>query len=133
MADLSLLSGNKQGRPQPTNDVTLAVRAGASVTALQAVHSDTDGDMILSDASVAGTAIFDGLVLNNSAADGDPITIINRGAVYGFDLSSQTYGDVIYLSDTSGALADAAGTVSVAVGKVVKLNGEKVVWLGITA
>lgn len=133
MADLTLLSGNKQGRPQPTNDVTLSVRAGASATALQALHTAADGDMILSDASVAGTAIFDGLLLNNSASDGDAITIISRGAVYGFDLSAQDYGDVIYLSDTAGALADAAGTVSVPVGKVIKLNGEKVVWLGLTA
>ena len=131
MADLSVNTG-QAGRVQPGNDVALALRAGAPVTPLQAVHTDTDGDVILSDASLAGTAIFDGVVMNG-AADGGTVTVVREGAVFGFDLSSQTYGDVIYLSDTAGALADAAGTVSVAVGKVIKLNGEKVVYLGYTS
>lgn len=49
---------------------------------------------------------------------GFPVTGIRRGVMDGFTFS-QSYGAAIYLSDTDGRLADAAGTVSVKVGRVV--------------
>lgn len=53
-----------------------------------------------------------------SIAAGMPVTAIRRGVIDGYTFS-QAYDAAIYLSDTDGALADAAGTVSAIVGRVI--------------
>lgn len=127
MADISVNTG-QQGRAQPGNDTVLATTANVAITALQACYFDaTTGNLVLSDASVAGTAKFDGIAMNGAGAEG-PVTLLKEGAVHGLDVSALDYGALLYLSDTAGAVADAAGTVSVVIGKVIKLNGEKVAY-----
>lgn len=50
---------------------------------------------------------------------GGSLTVIRRGLVdVGSALASLNYGALVYLSDTDGTLADAAGTVSTVVGYV---------------
>lgn len=128
MADISVNTG-QQGRVQSGNDTVLATTANVAVTALQAGYFDaTTGNLVLSDASAAGTAKFDGIIMNGAGAGG-PVTLLKEGAIFGLDLSGMDYGDLVYLSDTAGAVADAAGTVSVVIGKVIKLNGEKVAYI----
>lgn len=75
------------------------------------------GDLNLADASAAGTANFRGIALN-AAAIGQPVSYAKRGFLGGYDLSAQSHDDQVFLSDTEGELADAAGTVSVPVGRV---------------
>ena len=58
-----------------------------------------------------------GILLTGGVA-GEPATAIARGELAGFDLSGLNWGATVYLSDTDKTLADAAGTVSTAVGKV---------------
>ncbi len=125
MADITVNVANA-GRVQADNDTTLARTGNVAFTGLQAVFSDaTTGKLILSDASVAGTAKFEGVAIYPSAADA-PVTLLKEGALDGLDVSGMSYGDEIFLSDNPGLLADAAGVVSVIVGKVILLNGVQV-------
>ncbi|MCA9935850.1 MAG: hypothetical protein H6662_15590 [Ardenticatenaceae bacterium] len=52
------------------------------------------------------------------------ITILKKGILWlGDALDALNFGDIVYLSDTDGTLADAAGTVSKVAGVVVPLYG----------
>lgn len=95
--------------------------AGVAVTAGQAVYQvTTTGLLALSDGSGAGTAIVHGIALETKGI-GQAVSVLKRGHVAGFTLAGN-YGSSAFLSDTnSGILADAAGTVSVVVGKVIGL------------
>lgn len=94
--------------------------AAVALTAGQAVYMDSSGDVDLADASAAGTATARGIVLESAGA-GQAIDFCERGWLNGFTLS-QAYDAAIYLSDTAGALADAAGTVSVLCGRVLAMT-----------
>lgn len=94
--------------------------AGETITAGQAVYFNSSGKIIKSNAGASGTAKFAGIALNSASA-GQAVSVLVRGHVKGFTLSG-AYGSKAYLSDTAGALADAAGTVSVVVGSVVPLS-----------
>jgi len=50
---------------------------------------------------------------------GESVTAIRRGIVDGLDVSSYDYGQLIYLSDTDGRVADAQGTIVTPIGRVV--------------
>ncbi len=65
--------------------------------------------------------VGDGHIAEKTAAIGDPVTGLKGPCLLdvGDALSGLNYGDSVYLSDTDGTLADAAGTVSTVVGKVV--------------
>lgn len=61
-----------------------------------------------------------GLALTTATYAGQAITVIKKGIVdVGDALDGLNYDQAVYLSDTDGTLADAAGTVSVVVGRVV--------------
>ncbi len=53
-----------------------------------------------------------------SVIAGEALTAVRRGVLDGFTFS-QAFDAPIYLSDTDGTLADAPGTVSTAVGRVI--------------
>ncbi len=95
--------------------------AGEAFSAGQYIRWNTStGKFELGNASSSGE-VGDGFIAENSAAVGDPATGL-KGPVLldvGDALSSLNYGASVYLSDTDGTLADAAGTVSTVVGKVV--------------
>jgi len=95
--------------------------AGVAVTAGQAVYQvTTTGLLALSDGSGAGTALCHGIALETKGI-GQAVSVLKRGHVAGYTLAGN-YGSSAFLSDTnSGILADAAGTVSVVVGKVIAL------------
>jgi len=54
---------------------------------------------------------------------GMPVTALRQGVLDGFNFS-QAYDAAIYASDTDGRLGDAAGTVSVIVGRVIPSTSE---------
>lgn len=58
-----------------------------------------------------------GIALRTVAA-GEALTVLRSGVLDGYTLT-QAYDAPIYLSDTSGRLGDAAGTVTLVVGRVI--------------
>jgi hypothetical protein len=58
-------------------------------------------------------------IATHSAAAGEAVTGIRRGLLDGFVLDALAYDAAVYLSNTDGRLADAAGTTPVTVGRVV--------------
>ncbi len=99
--------------------------AAETITAGQACRFDaTTGQIALGNATSAGEAALGGIALNGGAA-GVTVTIIHQGPVdLGKDvLSALNFGASVYLSDTDGVLADAAGTVSKVIGVVIPAWG----------
>jgi hypothetical protein len=89
----------------------------------------TTGKAIVADASAAGTlGNLMGLAMNaeRSSLANESVTLLRHGEVFfGVDaLAALDFGDPIYASDTAGAIADAAGTVSVIVGYVIPVVRE---------
>lgn len=102
MADLSITTGNVvvAGSAQTTVGT-----AGATITAGQVVYQDAaDGKYKLADCDSATAAVRSpvGIALNG-AADGQPLSIIQRGPVtIG---ATMTAGTAYYLSATAGGIA----------------------------
>lgn len=119
MADLALTAA-QIGVVHPGQAEVYDYIAAVAITKGQAVYINSDGKAALVDGSAAGTAGYRGVALEAAAAE-VAVSVILKGAVYGFTLS-QAYDADIYVSDTAGALADAAGTVSVLVGRVMPLT-----------
>ncbi len=95
--------------------------AGAAITAGQPVYVDTNGKAQLGDASAAGTAALRGIALQTVGA-GQAFNMCKRGHLEGMGVSGEAYDAPMYLSDTAGSLADAAGTVSLIVGVVAPMT-----------
>lgn len=105
--------------------------AGATITAGQAVYQTSAGKADLADANGSGTLQFRGIALNGGGA-GQAISVLKRGHVYGFTVTSQAYDAALYVSNTAGALADAAGGTTINAGRVVALpdaSATKVVYI----
>lgn len=71
--------------------------------------------------ATSAAEVGDGFIAQKTVAIGDTLTGLKGPVVLdvGSALSSLNYGADVFLSDTDGTLADAAGTVSTKVGKVV--------------
>ena len=115
MADL-VVTAASVGMSDAQGSQTFNMIAAVAITAGQIVYRDANGKAALADASAAGTAGARGIALRTVAA-GEPVTVLTEGECEGFTIS-QAYDAPIFLSDTAGALADAAGTVTVAIGNV---------------
>ncbi len=94
--------------------------AAETLTAGQVCHVNTSGTLEAADANVGGEQQARVLALNGGGA-GQAIDGLKEGHVYGFTLS-QAYDAPIFLSDTVGLLADAAGTLEVPLGIVAPLT-----------
>jgi hypothetical protein len=94
--------------------------AGEAITAGQYIRFSTTGKFELGNATAAGE-VGDGFIAEKSVAIGETVTGLKNPCVLdvGDALSGIAYGVSVFLSDTDGTLADAAGTVSTVVGKVV--------------
>lgn len=116
MADIAVATAGRihiVGSPnrQLTLPATEAIVAGAPVR----IH--TDGKFT----NANGTTTTENRVwgiATASVAAGEALTAVRNGILDGFTFS-QAYDAIIYLSDTDGRLADAAGTVSTIVGRVI--------------
>ena len=92
-----------------------------AVTAGQGAYGDpTTGKAGVADANAAGKQQFLGIFLHDKGA-GESCNVLMKGEIYGFTLAGN-YFTQVFLSDTAGALADAAGTMTVGVGKVFPIN-----------
>lgn len=117
MADINLVTANKVNVVESIEQLTLP--AAESITAGMAMRLDTSsGKFTKANASAAGEARVKWLAVKTVAA-GEPVTGIKTGVLDGYDLSGMAYDADVFLSDTDGRLADAAGTVSTKVGRVL--------------
>lgn len=95
--------------------------ANEAIEAGQPVYQLTTRKVGLADANGAGLQQFRGIALKDVGA-GQAVSVLKKGHVEGFDLSGLNGDASVYLSDTVGELADAAGTLSVTVGRVFGLS-----------
>jgi len=91
-----------------------------AITAGQPVYVTTAGKAGVAGANTAGKQQFRGIALKSAAA-GKACPVLKRGYLAGYGLSGVAYDGRVYLSNTLGSLADAAGTMSVTVGRVSQL------------
>lgn len=94
--------------------------AAETIAAGQAIYMSSSGTYGIAGANVAGKQQARGIALEGAAA-GQAFSFIKRGPVAGFTIP-QAYDARLFLSDTAGALADAAGTLSVPCGRVMALT-----------
>lgn len=85
------------------------------------VYINTAGKAAKADANAAGKQQPRGIVVFKQ---GNTVSILKRGYVAGFDLASVAYDAQLFLSDTVGKLADAAGTMSVPCARVSNLAND---------
>jgi len=118
MADISLATAYRVEVVESLEQMTLP--AAEALSPGDAVRLDTTtGKFTKANGTTAGEARIYGIAVGTHAvAAGIPVTAVRRGALDGYAFT-QAYDAAIYLSDTDGALADAAGTVAVVVGRVV--------------
>lgn len=96
--------------------------AAETIAAGAPVRFDTStGKFTNSNGTTAPEARIYGIATASVVAN-QPLTAIRNGILDGFTFT-QAYDAAIYLSDTDGRLADAAGTVSTAIGRVVPGTG----------
>lgn len=116
MADIAVATAGKiwvvASHRQHTAPAAEAIVAGAPVR-----FDTSTGKFTNANGTAAGEARVYGIATKSVAAD-EPVTAIRQGVLDGFTFS-QAYDAAIYLSDTDGRLADAAGTVSTIVGRVI--------------
>lgn len=121
MADIAVTAA-QVARIFPDRDEAYDFIAGATITAGQPVYfSTTTGKLGVADANAGSNADqFRGIAINGGGA-GQAITVLMRGFVGGYTLTSQSYDDPLYLSDTAGTIADSAGSVTVQIGRVLPM------------
>lgn len=120
MANEIALTADSIRDASPVNmAVKINLIAAVAITAGQVVYLDSNGLADLADASAAGTAVAIGIALE-AAAIGQAVPILAFGYVSGFTLTSETYGELLKLSNTAGAIDDGGGspTVSAPIGRV---------------
>ena len=120
MADIALTAA-KIGAVDPMKAEIYSFVAAEAITKGQIVYITTSGTAGVADANASGKQQAVGVALNGVGA-GQAVDVLVQGPVYGFTLTSQAYGAALYLSDTVGALADAAGTMTVPCGRVMPLS-----------
>ena len=118
MAAISKLSTGVRAADIPERQLTTALAetmAQGDVARLDA----TNGTFTGANGTTTGEAKAPLYILLTGGVAGEFVTGVERGKIAGFDLSARSFGDPIYLSDTDKTLADAAGTVSTVVGRVI--------------
>lgn len=128
MADITVTAANVS-RVFPQQDEIISVKLAEAVTAGQTAYQLTAGTFGLSDANAAGKQQFRGVFLAAGAA-GEVVPVLKKGYLNGFGVSSLNGDAVLYQSDTAGAFADAAGTMTVVCGRVFTMtDGTKIAYI----
>lgn len=120
MADIVVVAA-KVARLSPGTDEVYDFIAAATITAGQALYVDSNGRVNLADANGSGTLQFCGIALAGSRL-GQAVSVLKRGYIGGFTISGLNYWAQLFVSNTAGALADAAGGTSILGGRIVPLT-----------
>lgn len=100
--------------PDPPDAVTLKCSVALVGGTLARENSSGDWEQALATSAAAGAGAY---LLLRSGAAGEQVTGIKRGTVDGYTVS-QAQNANLFMSDT-GTVADAAGTASIQVGRVL--------------
>jgi hypothetical protein len=119
MADLAVTE-LKVGLAYPDQSETYPVTLLEDVTAGDLLYADNAGKVGIADANVANKQQARYMALQ-SGKTGQTITGVKRGFVEGFTIT-QNADIPLFLSDTAGKIADAAGTLTVNVGIIAVIN-----------
>lgn len=121
MADIALVTAAEVSIVQSI--AQLDGVAGEALTPGAPVRYDANGAFVNGNATDTTENNIEGIVTGKAAiAAGWPVTVVKIGVLDGFNFASQAYGAPIFLSDTDARLADAAGTTTVVVGKIIAGN-----------
>ena len=120
MADI-VVTAARVGLIDPLKADVRSYIAAEAITKGQAVYLTTAGKAGVADANAAGKLQFRGIALNTVGA-GQAVDVCHEGELYGFAVSALNADAILYLSNTAGALSDAAGATSVAAARVVALT-----------
>lgn len=121
MADLTVTK-EKVAQVFPMEGLIRTYKAAVALDAGTPVYVDANGKANKADANGASPINrFRGITLETVGA-GQDVDVISQGEIAGFDLSGLAYDAQVFVSDTAGALADAAGTTSLPVGRVHPMN-----------
>lgn len=121
MADINLVTANRVSLVRAGDESTgIPGVAGEAIVAGAPVYRHaTTGKYYNSDANGSGTDSVVGVALR-TVVTGEALTVaMNRAILDGFDVSGLNFGASVYVSNNVGRLADAAGSTSLLVGKVV--------------
>ncbi len=88
--------------------------AGAAVTAGAPVYLDSSGYVQMADASAVATNYVIGAAIQAAAASGDRIDVVVHGPMK--LTTGGTPGAIVYISDTTGAVSETAGTKTTILG-----------------
>lgn len=117
MANIALKTANRVEIVESIHQMTLV--AAEAIVPGAPVRIDTAGKFTNANGTTTTENRVWGIAVGQKAIlAGTPCTAIRRGVLDGYTFS-QAYDAAIYLSDTDGTLADAAGTVSTVVGRVI--------------
>lgn len=117
MTDLALVTAGDAHVVESFEQITLPL--GESINIGQIVRIDgTTGKLMKGNGTTSTEAGVYGVLASKDRA-GAVGTAIKHGVIDGFALSALAYWAAVYASDTDGTLADAAGTVSKIVGRVI--------------
>lgn len=120
MANLALVTTGKLNVVESKTQMTLPFAESLAIG--DAVRIDTStGKWTGSNGSSTTENRIYGILVSKDPA-GAVGTAIRKGVLDGFDLSALNYDAAVYLSDTDKKLADAAGTVSTVVGRVIPVT-----------
>jgi hypothetical protein len=115
MANIALTTANKVEVVESLEQMTLP--AAEAITAGAIVRIDTAGKFTNANGSSTTENDLYGVATRTVAA-GIALTAIRRGVMDGY-VFTQAYNTRVYASDTDGRIADAAGTASKVVGRVI--------------
>jgi hypothetical protein len=121
MADIALTTADRVhvvGHPIEQLDLICSVDVGAGDVVAVVSSSTGASQWVKADAST-GTKNRAYGVATRTQKIGLPLTAIRKGRMSGWNFTDQDYDELIYLSNTIGEMADAAGDVSVIIGRVV--------------
>ncbi|MCU0464061.1 MAG: hypothetical protein MUF38_05790 [Anaerolineae bacterium] len=82
--------------------------AGEYIEAGQLVCINSSGKVVKADAGALATARAAGFATANANIN-EGVSVLRRGMLEGFTLTSLAYNALVYVSDTAGAVADAPG------------------------
>ena len=119
MADITCTAA-QVGAVFPEDAEIRSVILAATVTAGQALYLTSSGTYNLADANDSGAEQFRGIALQGGAA-GQAVSMLRRGEVYGYTLTG-AHDDLVYLSNTAGALSTTSGSMAVQCGRLTCLS-----------
>jgi hypothetical protein len=120
MADIALITADKvQVVSLPIQQRCLLAGEDIVAGAPVVIDNTSGGKFLNSDANGAAPRNTQPYgIATHTAKSGQSVTAIRQGPMDGFDLSAVNYGAKVFVSDTVGRIADAAGTATLPVGIV---------------